>query len=167
MTLGWGFKEATMPKMEARKDGELVAEWTKGKPVKIEGVSCPANWDWTDIPAVLDGIVVTEVPDPPPAPPSKQDMKSGIKGAAMQNILLSIPEWKQRNMIARGVELVMKGQENWTAEEAAEAANLQSTWDKIKTLRSHSDAMEAAVDANGKVDIQTGSINGSGVWPKV
>jgi len=51
------------------------------------------------------------------------------------------PEWKQRNMIARMVELNTKATPS--AEEEAEMAALQSVWDWVKAVRAESDRLEA------------------------
>lgn len=67
-----------------------------------------------------------------------------IKKEASKRILARYPDWKQRNMTARGVELVFTlVKKGWTKEEEAEAAELQAAWDEIKAVRAASDALEA------------------------
>jgi len=64
-----------------------------------------------------------------------------IKAAAGAVIVERYPEWKQRNMIARMVELNTKATPS--AEEEAEMAALQSVWDWVKAVRAESDRLEA------------------------
>ena len=64
-----------------------------------------------------------------------------IKEAAGVVIVERYPEWKQRNMIARMVELNAKATPS--AEEEAEMAALQSVWDWVKAVRAESDRLEA------------------------
>lgn len=64
-----------------------------------------------------------------------------IKAAAGAVIVERYPEWKQRNMIARMVELNAKATPS--AEEEAEMAALQAVWDWVKAVRAESDRLEA------------------------
>jgi len=67
-----------------------------------------------------------------------------VKDEARRRILARFPEWKQTNMIARGVELTLaKLSGEWKANEQAEAAGLQAAWDWVNAVRSASDAIEA------------------------
>lgn len=68
-----------------------------------------------------------------------------IKAEAERRILELFPEWKQRNMIARGVELVRIGESNWNEQEQLEAANLQAAWDWIKAVRETSNELEVTL----------------------
>lgn len=75
----------------------------------------------------------------------------GIKAAAGTVIVERYPEWKQRNMIARMVELNTKSTP--TVDEEAEIAAIQAVWDWVKSVRAESDRLEAdtnltVVDAN-------------------
>ncbi len=65
-----------------------------------------------------------------------------VKAEAAKRILVVCPEWKQRNLTARAVELAIKGASNWTAEEQAELAAGQAIWDQIKAIRAASNALE-------------------------
>jgi len=69
---------------------------------------------------------------------------AGIKAEAARRINLYFPEWKQRNLTARGVELQDNWRMNgaWTAEEEAEAAAIREVWAWIKAVRARSDALE-------------------------
>jgi hypothetical protein len=77
----------------------------------------------------------------PPAPPVTP---AEIKGEAERRILSRLPEWKQRNLTARGVELVLARVVNgsWTKAQADEAAAMQAAWDRVKAIRSRSDELE-------------------------
>lgn len=66
-----------------------------------------------------------------------------IKAEAARRILAILPEWEQRNLTARAVELVKKGETNWTQAEAAEWAAGEALWSQIKAVRAASDALEA------------------------
>ncbi len=77
-------------------------------------------------------------------PPSPPVTSADIKAEAERRILAVLPEWKQRNLTARGVELVLALIKNkgWTAAEAIEAAAIQGQWDKVKAIRARSDELE-------------------------
>jgi hypothetical protein len=70
---------------------------------------------------------------------------ASVKAEAARRILVRYPEWKQRNMTARGVELLSRRlvAGAWTEAEAAEATTLQAAWDWIKSVRAAADALEA------------------------
>ena len=75
-----------------------------------------------------------------PPPPTADD----VKAEAGRRIVARYPEWKQRNMTARGVELLhIQTSEPWTPEEQAEADALQAAWDWIASVRAASDILEA------------------------
>jgi len=68
----------------------------------------------------------------------------GIKQAASEQILAIAPEWKQRNMLARALELSdSKRGGPLAASEAQEEADIRAVWAQIKTIRQKSDAAEA------------------------
>lgn len=92
-------------------------------------------------------VVVTRVYGDPQIDQMKQNQVDRIKGEASNLILDKYPSWKQTNMVARGVELLAKGQANWTQEEAAEVMALQAVWDKIKDVRTHSNTLETEVNS--------------------
>lgn len=70
---------------------------------------------------------------------------AGIKELARSRILAIVPEWRQTNLIARGVELADRGRAAWTADELAEWNAGQAIWDAVKAIRAASDVAEAAV----------------------
>lgn len=71
-----------------------------------------------------------------------------IKSSARNVILKRFPEWKQANMTARGTELTFTLASGGTLSEAeqAEVAELQAAWGWIKTIRTHSNKLEAEVN---------------------
>lgn len=71
---------------------------------------------------------------------------AAIKTEAARRIIDRYPEWKQRNMIARGVELINIGAANWTETEQAEADALDASWAWIKSVRLASNALESRED---------------------
>ena len=77
-----------------------------------------------------------------------------IKVEARTRILAAYPDWKQTNMVARGVELQDAWRQNgeWTTGEQAEAAALQSAWTWIKAVRAASDALEISLPADFGAD---------------
>ena len=89
----------------------------------------------------------------------KPDIKSAIKAEAGKRILLVAPEWKQRNLIARAVELRDIMDDRWlTAADQGEKDAAAVVWGQIKAIRAHSDSLEADVDAGKAVDVGAG-------WP--
>lgn len=65
-----------------------------------------------------------------------------VKAEARRRIIALANEDQQRNATARGLELEHKGQDNWTAEEAAEVAAIQALWARVKSIRAASDSIE-------------------------
>jgi hypothetical protein len=113
----------------------------------------PSNWLQLATPEDLQahGIVLEELPDPPPPEPTK-DM---VKLEASRRILDRYPLWKQMNMTARSNELFrlqagfMRGNSGnfdparaLSPDEVAEEVALKQAWDWIKAVRTASDALE-------------------------
>lgn len=98
-----------------------------------------------------DGVV--QVTEPDPTPEELVPIRARqINAEAYLRIVAIAPEYKQRNMLAKGLALLNKGKENWTPLEAAVVADLEATWATIDAIRAASD--EA---------IETGS---DPVWPE-
>ena len=78
----------------------------------------------------------------------KGDKKREVKTIALTLILAILPEWKQRNYIARASELINKQLlgDTLTIEEQSEKDNIQAKWDEIKIIRSKSDLIENEID---------------------
>lgn len=67
-----------------------------------------------------------------------------IKLSARAHILASLPEWKQANATARGLELTRIGMTRALTEpEQAELAGLEYAWAWVKSIRTLSDVAEA------------------------
>lgn len=112
--------------------------------VDITGVSPQPEADWQ-----YDGGGFAARPVPTPVPVSVQ-----IKAEARRRILAVFPDWKQTNMVARGVELVRIKAEGgaWSTGEAVEAAALDAAWAWIKSVRAASDALELDPPADFAAD---------------
>ncbi len=75
-----------------------------------------------------------------------------IKRRAGAAILAIAPEWKQRNMTARMVELNDKRDRQLiplSSEEQAELDGYRAVWDRIHAIRARSNQAEAAGTASG------------------
>jgi len=84
-----------------------------------------------------------------------------INEIAYQKIVAMYPEWKQRNLSARGLELLKKqvAEGSLSAAEEQEIADIQAVWDSIKAIRAYSDSLEQAVATDPLTDINAG-------WPE-
>lgn len=73
-----------------------------------------------------------------------ETQKLAVKNEARRRILARYPEWKQTNMVARGLELqeIWRQAGAWTAEEQAEANALAAASGWIKAVRAASDLIE-------------------------
>lgn len=86
-------------------------------------------------------------------------VKQLIKNQAASRILAIAPEWKQRNLLARSVELQdVQRQRILTDAEVAENDEIKRVWGQVQAIRTYSDALEAAVDVGETVDLADG-------WP--
>lgn len=69
-----------------------------------------------------------------------------IKQQAGEHILAALPEWKQANATARGLELTRIGMTRALTEtEQGELARLEYAWAWVKSVRTLSDVAEAAL----------------------
>jgi len=86
-------------------------------------------------------------PDKQKAAEARASVVKSIKSKAGHAILALAPEWKQRNALARMLELVNQKVDGGTltAEEDAEVAAVESLWATVKAIRAQSDVDEAAV----------------------
>ncbi len=68
-----------------------------------------------------------------------------IKAKAMAAILAIAPEWKQRNLIARGLELteILAAGGSLTSAQQAESDAIKAVWAQISAIRAASDQAEA------------------------
>ena len=75
----------------------------------------------------------------------ENDRVARIKARTGEKILELLPEWKQRNLTSRSVELTrIQLDRALTAEEVSEVIAIEAAWSQIKALRATSDAAEAS-----------------------
>jgi len=89
------------------------------------------------------------------------ELKAQTKGIANNKIVVIASEWKQRNMIARSLELERDERINGplSAPDQAELDAMTAIWDRIKAIRAHSDSLETDIDVDINTDIDAG-------WPE-
>lgn len=75
----------------------------------------------------------------------RADLVAAVKTEAGRRILAILPDYKQRNLLARGLELHAKGPATWTEAEQAEWSAGHALWQRIKAIRLRSDEIEAAL----------------------
>ena len=105
----------------------------------------------------------------PPLETVKARLVATVKSLAMRKIIAIVPEWKQRNLLARATQLLRKKEANWTAGDLAAWNAGQAIWDRIVAIRSASDVGEgdiaAAPDAmaSSAMEPVIGQVDGSGM----
>lgn len=93
---------------------------------------------------VQNGAFVDNYVDPNLESMLEEGRIQTIKQEAATRILAIAPEWKQRNMLARSVELAdKKGSGPLTPDEIAEENAMRAVWAQIKEIRRKSDLAEA------------------------
>lgn len=104
----------------------------------IEFSASATEQQQADAQAALSGII---------ADAQNADAVAEIKGRASRDIYLMAPNWKQRNALARTLELVesLARGNTLTADEETELATYRALWNQIKQRREQSDAEEAAL----------------------
>lgn len=125
----------------------VIEDWENYPQHKKDALDEKGDWgpvlrplEWEGSGAMLSYVVeptrVRAVRSNPP--PTSTD----VKLEAQRRIYELYPQWKQANMTARAVELLQKGQANWSAEEQAEAAALNASWAWLKQVRQKSNELE-------------------------
>jgi hypothetical protein len=106
--------------------------------------NAPGNRDWTEY---QEWLARGGVPDEAETLEEKRARRIiEIKAKASQVILMSFPEWKQRNMTARAIELThMSTLAPLTPAYQDELDDLISKWQWVKSIRDASNVAEAAV----------------------
>ena len=137
----------------------------EGSAFEHGGILYPSNFIQLSTEAERQAIGLEYVPDPAPVdqrfwfvngdgsavPRPVEQIRAmhiaTIKGQARGLILERFPEWKQANMTARGTELAftLASGTALSSEGQAEAAALQAAWAWIKSVRAHSNSLEAEV----------------------
>jgi hypothetical protein len=87
----------------------------------------------------------------------KAPLISEIKRIASEKILAIAPDWKQRNMIARSVELLTLDPTDESV--IAERAAMKAAYRRLDAIREYSNTLEGALDADINTDITEG-------WPE-
>lgn len=95
------------------------------------------------------------------------------KREAERRILAIVPEWKQRNLTARAVELsaIHAGitPENYPEPDRSEWMAGQALWDRIKLIRAASDQIEAEIAAlptTGAIFDYAETLETNPLWPE-
>lgn len=104
-----------------------------------------------------DGVIYTY-----PNAYLRQIQSEEVKVEAEARILKLLPEWKQRNKLARAVELIKKiaSGETLTQSEQTEITDDLALWEKIKQIRKASNTIEA-------LDPIPHNFRESSEWPEV
>jgi len=95
------------------------------------------------------------------------EMIAKVKADAAAVIVAYLPEWRQRNLTARGVQILRRIQAaTATPEEIAEADAIEAAFEHIVAIRAASDAAEAAIAiaraANDEAAIRAAAVV---TWP--
>lgn len=137
---------------------DMVGKESNGyRCVPRETLSKPTNYHIGGTETVtFDGTKV--VVDPGWTLPDAETLKTRriqeIKSKAGDLINGAFPDWKQRNMIAAGVELQDSWRLNgvWTADEQALSDQLKASWGWVLQVRAHSNTLEAEINALSKAE---------------
>jgi len=102
--------------------------------VQAEPTLADGKWarGWTVVPLTADELAERGAA-----------MVEGVKREASKRILGIAPDYKQRNMLARSVELLRIGETNLTQEQRDEVLAIELIWETIQMIRARSDAIEA------------------------
>lgn len=81
----------------------------------------------------------------------RAEAKQKVKNLAKAEIESLAPEWKQRNTIARGLDLTRKELKGGTltSSEDDEVTAGEALWAAVAAIRSHSDTVEGQIDSAG------------------
>lgn len=81
---------------------------------------------------------------------------AAIKAEASRRILAIAPEWRQRNALARALQLQERLNAGWplTAEEQAEREALHALWAAVNAIRTRSDELEQTLPDDYTDDAQ-------------
>ena len=98
----------------------------------------------------------------------KAELVESVKDDAAQKILSIAPDWRQRNLIARGASLANKvAVGSATTADVAEIAAIDAVFEsQINPIRDASNVIEAAINAalDGPAAVAAAT---TGVWPEV
>lgn len=120
----------------------------------------PQLWDWrlgSQRPTHAE--ILAALADGRAAVAAKPRYLEFLREEASERILAVFPDWRQRNMTARGVELLaIRMARTWTAGEQAEVNELTASWDWIKSVRVASNQLEL-------FDVVPDDFRGDKYWP--
>lgn len=114
-----------------------------------DGAYIPAAEDNIDYQAVLQWIADGNSPEPQYTLDERRVLQiAKIKDDATSRILAILPEVKQRNSLARSLELTHKVVTgvSLTDQESAEVLAIQAKWDEIKAVRVLSNIREGEIN---------------------
>jgi len=98
----------------------------------------------------------------------KAEKKNEVKFKASEKILDIIPEWKQRNITARCIEIVDRKVDSIaTPEEVAELDSYRAFMQTVtRPIRAASDSIEAEIDAlTTEADVKAYNVRTNPLWP--
>jgi hypothetical protein len=110
----------------------------------------PGTYDENNEGDILQKLIaaVNRSKQPPSLDERKREKITQIKSNAGRIINATYPEWKQRNLSVRALELVDKKlQSTLTTEEQAELEDIKAVWSWVKSVREASNVAEASIDA--------------------
>lgn len=117
-----------------------------------------------DMDKTLDGDTLTVDPKWAFKPGyARSTLIAELKANAGARITAVAPEWKQRNMLARGAQFLRIGEVNLDATQQAELAEMDAVWAWVEATRRHSDALEAEVEGLTDEALKTWEPHG---WPE-
>ncbi len=90
-----------------------------------------------------------------------------VKEEAYRRIVAIMPEWKQRNLIARAGEIINRKLDgNATQAELDELAQIQTLWDQVKAIRAASDQIESEIQSLQSLqEVENYRVSGHPSWP--
>lgn len=142
-----------------------------GVPFRVLPCAVPADFDRETqvlgVP-VVDGDAASVAPVDKPLAEVQALRVGQIKAEAGRRIIERFPMWKQSNMNMRANHLndIRLDGGAWTAEEAAEAAELRASGAWIRAVREASDQIEAWVRAEGRSVSDLRTMAGAPAWPE-
>ena len=102
--------------------------------VQAEPTLADGKWarGWTVVPLTADELARR-----------RASAVEAVKQEASRRILAIAPDYKQRNMLARSVELLRIGETNLTQEQRDEVLAIELIWETIQMIRARSNAIES------------------------
>jgi len=102
--------------------------------VQAEPTLADGKWarGWTVVPLTADELARR-----------RASAVEAVKQEASRRILAIAPDYRQRNLLARSVELLRIGEANLTQEQRDEVLAIELIWETIQMIRARSDAIEA------------------------